>query len=112
MLLYSNLKPGGWVEFQDYDMRNFTEDNSIGPGNKVAELMSLLIEGGEKMGRTANPGIHLHEWVELAGFENVHEVVFKIPLGSWPKDKRMVGPYKPSLSFPFCISSVMSARRR
>ena len=89
-LLNSNVKPGGWVEFQDYDMRNFTQDNSIGEDNKVAELMSLLIEACDKMGRTANPGINLRHWVEEAGFENIKEEVFNIPLGSWPKDKRMV----------------------
>lgn len=87
---YACTKPGGWVEFQDYDMRNFTQDNSIGPGNKVAQLMDLLIEACDKMGRTANPGIHLREWIEQAGFENVKEEVFNIPLGAWPKDKKMV----------------------
>ncbi|ETN40029.1 uncharacterized protein HMPREF1541_04304 [Cyphellophora europaea CBS 101466] len=86
---YDNLKPGGYVEFQDYDMRNFTQDDSLSENNQVAHLFDLLIEAADKMGRTANPGIHLREWVEQAGFENVRDEVFLIPLGAWPRDARM-----------------------
>ncbi|KAF7194911.1 Secondary metabolism regulator LAE1 [Pseudocercospora fuligena] len=77
---------GGWSEFQDLDLHNYSEDNSIPEGNKVLELYKNVIEGCEKVGRTACPGPHLKKWMEEAGFNNVTEHIFKLPLGPWPKD--------------------------
>jgi hypothetical protein len=54
------------------------------------EFYNLLIDGCERMGRTACPGRHLKSWVEEAGFNNVRYEVFKLPLGPWPKDQRLV----------------------
>ncbi|OCL03488.1 methyltransferase domain-containing protein [Glonium stellatum] len=86
---YENTAPNGWVEFQDFDLRNYSEDNSIDAENKVLELYNLLIDGCEKAGRTACPGPRLENWVEEAGFRNVRHETFRLPLGPWPKDPRM-----------------------
>ena len=90
LFFYSHLTPGGWVEFQDFDLHNYSQDNSIPPDNKVLEWYNLLMEGCEKIGRTASPGQHLESWVRDAGFTNIHHKTFKLPLGAWPKDERMV----------------------
>ncbi|KAI9733434.1 MAG: hypothetical protein M1834_003518 [Cirrosporium novae-zelandiae] len=82
-------KVGGWVEFQDWDLSYYSEDKSEAVDNKIIELHKLLIQGFDKLGRTARPGPHLKEWVENAGFENIHHKAVKIPLGSWPKDKKL-----------------------
>ncbi|RVX73473.1 hypothetical protein B0A52_03115 [Exophiala mesophila] len=89
LFFYSHLTPGGWVEFQDFDLHNYSQDNSIPPDNKVLEWYNLLMEGCEKIGRTASPGQHLESWVRDAGFTNIHHKTFKLPLGAWPKDERM-----------------------
>ncbi|KIW27718.1 hypothetical protein, variant 1 [Cladophialophora immunda] len=86
---YNHLKPGGWVEFQDFDLRNYSQDDSIPPDNKVLEWYNTLLEGCERIGRTASPGQHLKSWIQDAGFVNVHQKIFKLPLGAWPKDERM-----------------------
>ena len=31
---------------------------------------------------------HLKEWMIRAGFQNVTEKVYKIPIGGWPKDEK------------------------
>ena len=87
---YEQTAVGGWVEFQDFDLHNYSEDDSINPGNKVLELYNLILEGCEKVGRTAAPGKNLKGWVEAAGFKNVQEEIFRLPVGPWPKDPQLV----------------------
>lgn len=71
-------------------MHNYSQDDSIPPDNKVFDFYKTLVDGCERMGKTACPGPHLKTWVEEAGFVNVHQEIFPLPLGTWPKDKRLV----------------------
>jgi len=86
---YQNLKPGGWVEFQDIDLRNYSEDDSINDGNQVFDFHEKLIEACDAGGRSVRAGVMLKDWVEETGFINIHHEVFRIPLGPWAKDKRL-----------------------
>ncbi|KAI9727414.1 MAG: hypothetical protein M1834_008420 [Cirrosporium novae-zelandiae] len=86
---YEQTKEGGWVEFQDFDLNNYSEDNSIGADNQVMELYRLLIEACDKAGRGCCPGRDLKKWVEEAGFKNVHHEVIRLPVGPWAKDMRL-----------------------
>jgi len=88
--VHRNVKPGGWVEFQDFDLHNYSQDNSIPPDNKVMELYNLILEGCDKIGRTASPGQDLESLVRETGFVNIGHKIFKLPLGTWPKDERLV----------------------
>lgn len=92
---YEQTAPGGWFECQDLDLHNYSEDNSIPEGNKVIELYKNVMAGCEKVGRTACPGPHLKKWMEEAGFRNVTEHIFKLPLGPWPKDMTLVCAVSP-----------------
>ncbi|KXT03448.1 hypothetical protein AC578_1636 [Pseudocercospora eumusae] len=83
---YTQTSNGGWAEFQDLDLHNYSEDNSIPAGNKVLELYKHIIQGCEQVGRTACPGPNLKRWMEEAGFRNVTEHILKLPLGPWPRD--------------------------
>jgi hypothetical protein len=42
-----------------------------------------------KYGIEAEPGPKLEDWVKEAGFVNVVCKVFPLPMGTWPKDKRL-----------------------
>ncbi|EOD50740.1 putative methyltransferase type 11 protein [Neofusicoccum parvum UCRNP2] len=85
----SFTKPGGWAEFQDWDVTPRTDDGSLGEGNQVLELQRLAIEACGKMGRTARPGPRLKGWMREAGYRNVVEKVYKLPIGMWPQDGRL-----------------------
>ena len=87
---FDNLRPGGWVEFQDFDLKHYSEDDSIPEGNNVLAIHDLIIEACEKVGRSLRIGRELKHRAEQAGFVNVQEHVFRIPLGPWPKDPRLV----------------------
>ncbi|GME52733.1 Methyltransferase type 12 [Neofusicoccum parvum] len=86
---FENVKPGGWVEFQDYDTMLYSEDGSFGEKHDTYKWITTFIEASTAWGRDPSPGKHLEERAKAAGFVNVRHEVFKLPIGGWPKDKRM-----------------------
>ncbi|OHF02013.1 hypothetical protein CORC01_02592 [Colletotrichum orchidophilum] len=87
--IYENLKPGGWVEFQESANTLYSEDGSLKPDNAMVQMMDGLMEACEKIGRTMDPAPSFRRWTEEAGFQKVGEQRFKLPIGSWPKDARL-----------------------
>ncbi|KAM0274360.1 hypothetical protein ACHAQH_007926 [Verticillium albo-atrum] len=87
--IFDNLKPGGWVEFQDSNNMIYSDDDSLKQDNSLVVLMNGLMEACDKIGRTMNPAPSTKEWVEKAGFQQVKQQIFKSPVGNWPKDARL-----------------------
>ncbi|KAJ0299712.1 hypothetical protein COL5a_005073 [Colletotrichum fioriniae] len=87
--IYKNLKPGGWVEFQESANTLYSEDGSLKPDNAMVQMMDGLMEACEKIGRTMDPAPSFKRWTEEAGFQKVGEQRFKLPIGSWPRDARL-----------------------
>ncbi|KXH65901.1 hypothetical protein CSAL01_12986 [Colletotrichum salicis] len=87
--IYENLKPGGWVEFQESANTLYSEDGSLKPDNDMVQMMNGLMEACEKIGTTMDPAPSFKRWTEQAGFQKVIEQRFKLPIGSWPKDARL-----------------------
>ena len=87
---YQHTKPGGWCEFKDFDLAFSSTDDSIPKDSSILKYHTLLIGAVNAIGKTHAPGPKLKEWVEVAGYENVHEQVLPIPIGTWPEDKRYV----------------------
>ncbi|ROT35342.1 S-adenosyl-L-methionine-dependent methyltransferase [Sodiomyces alkalinus F11] len=91
--VFGGVAPGGWAEFQDYDMRYFSEDGSLTEKHHTKKWIDTLLGAAAKVGREPIPGVKLREWAEEAGFENVTEKVFRMPIGPWAKnpDLKQVG---------------------
>ena len=87
--LSRNLAPGGWVELQDYDLKYVSDDGTLTPDHDLYKWNHLFLAGLESINRTARPGAMLRSYAEAAGFINIREVKFKMPLGSWPKDPEL-----------------------
>ena len=81
-----NLEPGGWCEFQDFDLQYYSEDGSLKPEDPLLFWISTLLDAAQQLGRDCNPGSKLEGWVKNAGFENIVHKRHKIPIGTWPKD--------------------------
>lgn len=47
------------------------------------------------MNRSITVGVDLVKWAEEAGFSNVEHKVFPLPLGTWPRDQKMVELCRP-----------------
>ena len=92
-------KPGGWVEFQDFDMQFYTANGEFTPDCPLAEWTRIVINGLKKAGVEPEPGPKLEGWVKEAGFTNIHHKLLPIPVGVWPKNRKLVSSPKPIFFF-------------
>lgn len=88
---YDNLVPGGWAEWGDWDyIPRLPEGHIDSRDNWVTRWhKSLMGACEEKTGASASPGPLLKGLMRDAGFEDIREVIFKVPVGQWPKDKKL-----------------------
>jgi len=86
---YKYTKPGGWVEFQDFDLNLYSEDGTLKPDSYLLKQVGLTQEACRKIQREPCPGPLLEGWVREAGFSDVTHKSFKMPLGMWPQDKKL-----------------------
>lgn len=84
-----SLKPGGWMEMQEHECWINSDDDTIEKAVWCKEWIKNVDDASTKVGKRLNVA-HLHrQWMEDAGFVDVNEVVYKIPIGPWPKDKKL-----------------------
>ncbi|KAK5653798.1 hypothetical protein OQA88_7956 [Cercophora sp. LCS_1] len=84
--VFENLSPGGFAEFQDFDLQYYSEDGSLKPDSALLVWISTLLDAARKLGREPNPGSKLEAWVKEAGFDEVVHRRFKVPIGPWARD--------------------------
>lgn len=87
--IYDNLKPGGWIELQGTLNQPYSEDESLSSDSPVVQLMNGLRQAGRKRGRDMDPASSFKRWIESAGFVDVQERRFSLPVGAWPKDPKL-----------------------
>ncbi|KAI4594494.1 hypothetical protein KJ359_008283 [Pestalotiopsis sp. 9143b] len=92
---FANLKPGGWIEFQELHAWPQCDDGTMLPDDAVAGFYKLVVEAFAKLGLDIHAPCKLDKPLEAAGFTNVQCVVKKIPIGTWARDRRLrlVGHY-------------------
>ncbi|KAK0654946.1 S-adenosyl-L-methionine-dependent methyltransferase [Cercophora newfieldiana] len=93
--IFAGLNPGGWAEFQDFDLEYYSDDGSLREEHDVMKWDRLFLEAVRKTGREVSPGPRLEGWVRDAGFQGVLHRKFKFPIGPWPLDPTLkeVGMY-------------------
>jgi len=85
---YRCLKPGGWLEQQEYDMAMMPNEGQL-PADSIWHLwFKIFTDAGEKTGRTFLVTDHWVEWLKQAGFDGVKEKSMRLPAGVWPLDKK------------------------
>ncbi|PYI00074.1 S-adenosyl-L-methionine-dependent methyltransferase [Aspergillus ellipticus CBS 707.79] len=86
---YDNLKPGGWLELLESVNVLYSEDGSLRYDSHMVRMMDGLKEASERTRQTMDPAPHFRMWVSNAGFREVQQVKFKLPIGSWPRNTRL-----------------------
>lgn len=81
-----NLNPGGWVEFQDFDLKYTSDDGTLTEEHDFYKWNKVFLDGLATINQTGVPGRHLRSYAEKAGFTSIRDKMFKVPMGSWPKD--------------------------
>jgi len=66
-----------------------TYDNSLPEDSQIMRLYTLLAEIGAKIGIDLDVAQKYKKMMEDAGFEDVQEKVFDLPMGDWHPDPRM-----------------------
>lgn len=78
-------------------MHNVPEsyDNSLPENSQLREFARCITEVSAMVGLDLNVAKKLKGLLHDAGFEDVREVVYDLPMGDWPEDRRMkeVGRY-------------------
>lgn len=85
------LKPGGWLEHQEFSPAMRSDDNSIPKDSIWSEWMSIFIKAGERTGRTFEVvgDDNWVKWMEEAGFTGIRTKMIKTPVGGWPADTKL-----------------------
>ncbi|RKL46817.1 hypothetical protein BFJ72_g2557 [Fusarium proliferatum] len=94
---YRCLKPGGYIESHEALSRMDCDDGTITEKSAMHQWGKFFVEGGKKIGRSftiVEDGVQKSA-MEKAGFIDIEERDFKVPIGGWPKDPKMkeIGRY-------------------
>lgn len=84
-----HIKPGGWVEQVELSSVMRSEDGSIPDGSAIQRWTGIFDDIGDKLGITFRAAESAYPAITEAGFINITERIIKVPLGPWPKDKRL-----------------------
>ncbi|KXG51517.1 uncharacterized protein PGRI_089100 [Penicillium griseofulvum] len=84
---YDALTPGGWIEQIELDVRVHSDDDTLQKDGVLASWGDNFIGCSERAGRSLLTQETMRGAIEKAGFVDVQEKLYKIPLGPWPKDK-------------------------
>jgi len=95
--IFDNLNPGAWVEMQEFEADYFSlDDPTLSKAPNCKKWSQLGNHASEKAGRIfAVAGDQKQKMIDI-GFEDVHDDVYKVPIGTWAKDRRLktLGAYQ------------------
>jgi len=83
---FSVLKPGGWYESQEHTVEITADDGSVPEDNILKQWCLDLFEATDKIGKTCRVTPNIKKWMEDAGFVNIKQTWYKLPIGTWPKN--------------------------
>ncbi|KAL2115787.1 hypothetical protein VTJ04DRAFT_10042 [Mycothermus thermophilus] len=91
---FDHLRPGGWLECQEMPVGMVCDDDSLEQATRAGHPFvrweqEFNTVSSQFANRQTTIGPELKQWMEEAGFVDVKEVVFKIPINGWPKDPRL-----------------------
>lgn len=75
---FTNLKPGGWFEAQEFDLFIVSEDGTHEEATALATWKDLLVKASTKFGKPMDVVRRLEEWMGNQGFGNVAADKYKV----------------------------------
>ncbi|KAK7416159.1 hypothetical protein QQX98_005356 [Neonectria punicea] len=90
--IFKFLKPGGWFQHiePDLQMRPQNEAVKLDDEHIFSRWADVFRQVGTKMGKTLDfSDRKLEKLTKAAGFANIDYETHKIPVGRWPRDKKM-----------------------
>ncbi|KAH6627050.1 S-adenosyl-L-methionine-dependent methyltransferase [Chaetomium sp. MPI-SDFR-AT-0129] len=86
---YRHLKPGGYLEFQCVTGILGCDDHTLRENSPMRQFSDAMYESTCLYGTPIDDPTRWKRWFEERGFEDVTEVIHKMPLSPWPRDQRL-----------------------
>ncbi|KAF7737056.1 Methyltransferase [Penicillium ucsense] len=92
---YHHLKPGGWIELQEFEVTLKSEDESMDLAPTLCEYLHHLHKASLAFQRPMNIAEGHRRRLVDAGFEEVKDEVYKVPSSGWSTDsvQKEIGRY-------------------
>lgn len=71
-----HLKPGGWIEIQEHAIQMHSEDGEVPPN--MADWLEKMEDAARSFGKEMNIAKEVKGYLEIAGFEDVREDIYKV----------------------------------
>lgn len=81
-------RPGGWVEVVERGVEVLSDDGTIPPDHVYHKFNQIMVQIGERGGKSLEIWRESKRRVLSAGFVDVVESKYKWPLNGWPKDPK------------------------
>jgi len=93
--LRSNLKPGGYIELQDFLFPGRCNNPDDASTSKLIKWGTCCMEAGGKTGLNLSAPLSWPDQLRAVGFTDIHVKWFNWPLGPWAKHKKnkIIGRY-------------------
>ncbi|RDW57226.1 hypothetical protein BP5796_12676 [Coleophoma crateriformis] len=86
---YRTLKPGGWIEFDEFESWLKSDDGTLKDDSAISEWQTLMDQASTKFGRRLNIAETIEPMLKAAGFVDVVDDIYKNPMNPWPRDRRL-----------------------
>jgi hypothetical protein len=86
---HSTLKPGGYIELVEMHVIPSSPDGTLPASSQIMALYDTLFAVGQKIGIDLAVAQKYKAMMLAAGYEDVVETEFDLPLGDWMPDRRM-----------------------
>lgn len=86
---FQYTRPGGYMESQEIMSTPYCDDGTMDSAWPFLEWTKMIDGAAMALDRPLRIGNKLKRWYEEAGFVDVQERVFKLPMNGWPKDPEM-----------------------
>lgn len=79
------MAPGGWIEQVESDVGQYCDDDTLPSDSLLVPWREMFIKAASRAGRPLDTMTHMRSRIEAAGFVNVQQQDYKMPIGTWPK---------------------------
>ncbi|OIW23061.1 S-adenosyl-L-methionine-dependent methyltransferase [Coniochaeta ligniaria NRRL 30616] len=98
---YDAIKPGGWIELQELRFVVQCDDDTCPPDYGYGRFVDHCMSGFRTFGVDPLSMERNAELLVESGFRDVQEKVWKVPIGTWPRDPKLkkVGLYNRAMLY-------------
>ena len=87
--VYTHPTPGGWIQQLEMSIEFKSDNSTVNDDHIMAQWSKTFIEAGERVGKSFYTADNAAKLIREAGFTEVQEQWYKVPVGPWMEDKKM-----------------------